>query len=126
MIVGTAAMWVAALTDGVHWDQERDTPRIRKAFVTLAQTRTHWPAPLHFREALPPSKQLRLPGRGERPVDPPELVEAMEAVKRGDPIQQARELTSKERREWKNLDDVERELKQHYGTDRKSAAAGDS
>jgi hypothetical protein len=68
LIEGTAAMWVESLSAGMQWDRERDTPRIRQAFVTLATTRTSWPAPLHFREALPPAPALKaLPAR---PADP--------------------------------------------------------
>jgi hypothetical protein len=72
--------WCEALAD-MDWDQTRDTPRIRGAFATLARTREQWPAPRHFRDVLPPSKQLRLVGEGERPADPPELREVLDTIK---------------------------------------------
>ena len=80
LIAGTAMTWCEALAD-MDWDQTRDTPRIRGAFATLARTREQWPAPRHFRDVLPPSKQLRLAGEGERPFDPPELVATMQSLK---------------------------------------------
>lgn len=53
LLSGTAQAWHEALTAGRSWDEERDAPRFRAAFVTLAQTRNTWPAPAHFMEALP-------------------------------------------------------------------------
>lgn len=67
LIEGTAAMWVETLADGMKWERERDAPRIRKAFATLAKTRTTWPAPLHFREALPAIEQKAI-GYEVKPV----------------------------------------------------------
>lgn len=68
--------WHEALTDGRSWDQQRDAPRLRKAFVTLARTRTSWPAPLHLIEALPKVEPLKAipstlpdPARAERYMD---------------------------------------------------------
>jgi len=66
--------WTEALQHNRAWEYHRDVPRIRAAFVTLAQTRTQWPAPKQFLEALPePTHQKRLEGAGERPADPPWL-----------------------------------------------------
>lgn len=45
--------WHEAITFGRAWDQDRDTQRIREAFVTLARTRRQWPAPADFLEAVP-------------------------------------------------------------------------
>lgn len=45
--------WAEAITAGRLWDQDRDTPRIREAFVTLARTRRQWPAPADFLDAVP-------------------------------------------------------------------------
>lgn len=53
VLPGTAAAWVEALTVKRAWDRERDTPRIRSAFVTLAKQRRSWPLPADFDEALP-------------------------------------------------------------------------
>jgi len=51
--------WHEALTARRSWDRDRDTPRVRQAFVTLAATRRQWPAPADFVDALPPAPQLR-------------------------------------------------------------------
>jgi len=53
LIEGTILAWHEAITAGRAWDQDRDTPRIRQAFVTLARTRREWPAPADFLEAVP-------------------------------------------------------------------------
>ena len=53
MLPGTAQAWIEALTVGRSWNCERDTPRVRQAFITLAQTVRRWPAPVEFSEALP-------------------------------------------------------------------------
>ena len=79
MIEGTAAIWIRAITEGKAYDQDMDTPRIRKAFVTLAATRTTWPAPLHFVECLPPREQLQLT-RESRKADPERAAAAMAEV----------------------------------------------
>jgi hypothetical protein len=53
VIPGTVEAWLEAVTANRLWDQDRDTSRIRQAFVTLARTRRLWPAPVDFLEALP-------------------------------------------------------------------------
>lgn len=60
LIEGTAAMWCEAVTHERVFDERLDAPRFRAAFSTLARTRTSWPAPLHFLEAMPPREQLAL------------------------------------------------------------------
>lgn len=45
---------------GKQWDERLDVPRFRKAFTILAQTRSMWPSPKDFLEALPPRDQLAL------------------------------------------------------------------
>lgn len=52
-----------AITTGKTWDQHRDTPRLRAAFVTLTQNRRTWPVPVDLLEALPKltPHQLALP-----------------------------------------------------------------
>ena len=60
MIAGTAAAWVEAITTGRQFDEARDRPRFRAAFVTLAQTRESWPAPRHFLDALPRVEQAAI------------------------------------------------------------------
>lgn len=68
LIEGTVMTWCEVLTVGLVWDQERDTPRIRAAFTTLAATRTTWPLPRDFIDALPRvERKLALPSK---PADP--------------------------------------------------------
>ena len=58
-----------ALTFNREFDEVLDGSRFRKAFVTLAATRTTWPAPRDFLDALPPRDQLQL-ARESRKADP--------------------------------------------------------
>lgn len=68
LIDGTVLAWSEVMQQGNVWDQQRDTARIRAAFVTLAGTRTTWPAPRDFLAALPASvPQKALPSK---PSDP--------------------------------------------------------
>lgn len=66
----TARLWVALLWERQRggWRQDIDDPRIRQAFATLAQSRTRWPSPAVFWEALPkrpePEHKLLGPGWG--------------------------------------------------------------
>lgn len=70
VLPGTARAWAQALiTSDRYWERERDTPRVRRAFTTLAANRTHWPAPRHLIEAMPTSTQQP---RLERPTRIPE------------------------------------------------------
>lgn len=49
-----ANAWFAVLSNIPHtWDQDRDKPRIQKAFLTLAANCEQWPAPRQFIDALP-------------------------------------------------------------------------
>jgi len=52
--------WYRAVTDGRVWDRQLDTPRFRKAFVTLMKNRRQWPSPADFMDAMPPREQLAL------------------------------------------------------------------
>ena len=81
MIEGTAMMWVESLSDGRVWDETLDAPRFRKAFVLLARTRTSWPAPTHFLEALPHREQLALT-KQPIPADPERAAAAIAEVER--------------------------------------------
>lgn len=68
MVEGTVAAWVDAVTLNRHWDEGQDAPRFRKAFATLGQNRSSWPAPRDFLEAMPPRAELKaLPAK---PSDP--------------------------------------------------------
>lgn len=53
MIQGTLAAWLDAITRRKVYEQDRDAPRIRDAFRTLAATRRRWPAPVDLLEAMP-------------------------------------------------------------------------
>lgn len=52
-ITATLAVWVEAICAGRVWSFERDAVRFRRAFLNLECTRTKWPAPRDFLEALP-------------------------------------------------------------------------
>lgn len=68
LLQGTVRAWLEALTANRDWVEERDTPRVRQAFVTLAQTMRTWPVPADFTDALPKFAPLRaLPAK---PTDP--------------------------------------------------------
>jgi hypothetical protein len=76
--------WAEAITAGRAWGQERDAPRIREAFVTLARTRRQWPAPADFLDAMPKNHgELRALPR--KPADPAraaaEIAKAREALR---------------------------------------------
>lgn len=70
-----------ALTTGKSWDQPRDTPRIRAAFATLANTREMWPAPRHFLDALPRVEQAAI-GYEVRPATKSEAEARMSEIRR--------------------------------------------
>jgi hypothetical protein len=57
---GTVMAWVEAIATGKAFDEQLDAPRFRKAFVTLATTRTSWPAPADFLTVLPERDQLAI------------------------------------------------------------------
>lgn len=70
--------WTETLRDGRAWDQERDTPRIRRAFMTLAAGE-RWPTPRDFLAALPPAdRQKALPSR---PTNPERAAECMAEIR---------------------------------------------
>lgn len=79
MIDGTALAWCEALSNGRVWDRDLDAPRFRSAFVMLARTRTAWPAPIHFVDALPPRQQLALT-KQPTPADPRRSAAAISEV----------------------------------------------
>jgi hypothetical protein len=57
----TAREWVATLTFERSWDCDRDTPRVRAAFLRLGRDSLRWPTPRDFLIALPATAQQRLP-----------------------------------------------------------------
>jgi hypothetical protein len=123
----TVGTWLEAVTIGREWDEARDTPRIRQAFVTLANTREAWPAPKHFLDALPRVEQRSL-SYETKPLSPAECDARMAQLRRM--LDEAPPLVSDKevpRRLQTTTDTAaaERELRQH-SIDRKSAAAGDA
>lgn len=52
-------VWCQALYGAREWIQDRDTTRIRVAFVRLARTSERWPTPAQFLRELPPLKTPR-------------------------------------------------------------------
>jgi hypothetical protein len=81
LIEGTILAWAEAITAGRAWDQERDAPRIREAFVTLARTRRQWPAPADFLEAVP-RVRVELKALPRSPSDPAKAAAAIEAARK--------------------------------------------
>ncbi|WP_460821524.1 hypothetical protein [Lysobacter olei] len=85
MIAGTAMFWTEVLTSDRVWDQHRDTPRFRKAFITLGRMRTTWPVPQHFIEALPKVEPLKaLPSTPADPKRAQEIIEGLRKELTGD------------------------------------------
>jgi hypothetical protein len=72
LIEGTVAAWMETITHGRLFEQERDTPRIRAAFRTIAGRCRTWPAPVDFLDALPriesPPMARRIESGGSREV----------------------------------------------------------
>lgn len=62
ILPGTVQAWLEVLTDRREWNEERDAPRVREAFRTMARIRRTWPAPVDFTEAMPqPQEWTSLP-----------------------------------------------------------------
>jgi len=60
--------WNDALTLNRVWDQQADTPRIRKAFQIIAAEHKRWPLPKTLLEEMPPRAEL--PALPTKPSDP--------------------------------------------------------
>lgn len=115
-------MWSRALAD-LDWDRQRDLPRVTAAFDTLAATRTTWPAPTHFRDALPKVEQTAI-GYEVKPTPPEEaarILARLRAEVEGAPVLESID-TMPTNTPRTVLDAAEAELHRHY--DRKTAAAG--
>lgn len=121
LIDGTVMAWQEAITNGRTFEQQRDTGRIRAAFVTLATTRESWPQPKHFLDALPRMEQAAL-AYETKPATPEQAAAALARIREmlGEPVPVFKP-EPKPKREGPPIADVERELQQHYG---KVAAAG--
>jgi hypothetical protein len=120
-------MWREAVTTGREWEQQRDAPRIRQAFVTLATTRETWPAPRHFLDALPRIEQRAI-GYEVKPVSREQAEARLAEIRRvlDEPLPEHKpDPRPRVKSEGVDHEALERDLQQHY-TDRKSAAAGDA
>lgn len=120
MIAGTAAAWVEAVTTGRKFDEARDRPRFRAAFVTLAQTRESWPAPRHFLDALPRVEKTAI-GYEVKPTSPKDAAKILDRLRREFESAPPLEAKPPVRMPHVDLPAAEEELRQHYG---KTAAAG--
>lgn len=115
--------WHEAVTTGRVWDQQRDTPRIRAAFVSMANTRESWPAPRHFLDALPRIEQAAL-GYDVKPADPRRAMAAIAEARAMLDAERAPERVKQEPVTREAREAAEAELARHYGRDGKAAAAG--
>jgi hypothetical protein len=125
----TVGTWHEAITTGRVFDQSRDTPRVRAAFVTLAQTAERWPQPRHFLDALPRIEQAAL--RYEvKPVSPEEAERRMAEIRKtldeNAPGFHVEPNAATPEREGPPLAEVERELQAHYGKSKVAAAGSDA
>jgi hypothetical protein len=77
----TTREWYATLTFERSWVQERDTTRIRAAFLRLGRDSLRWPTPRDFLIALPATEQQRLP-KPQGPREPtPHALKCIEEIK---------------------------------------------
>ena len=53
MVGGTVVIWARAVATGRELDEQRDAPRIRRAFITLQAEAKEWPVPRDLINALP-------------------------------------------------------------------------
>lgn len=126
MIAGTAAAWVEAITFGSHWDEARDRPRFREAFITLANTREQWPAPKHFLEAIPRIRNSLEIAYERKPASPDAARIAAEKISKllGDVVQPMPKARVERETTPEQRERIEADLREHY--DRKRAAGGDA
>lgn len=58
-------VWIKAIASRpIAWDEQLDTPRVRRAFTELSATAERWPSPAEFLRAMPertPQKNLMPP-----------------------------------------------------------------
>ena len=59
VIPGTVATWFETITHRRVFDEQRDRPRFRAAFLDLAGRVKHWPTPNDFLESLPAPQAVR-------------------------------------------------------------------
>jgi hypothetical protein len=119
VLPGTALSWHEAITAGRDWDKTRDTPRIRAAFTTLANTRETWPAPKHFLDALPRVEQRSL-AYEVKPLPAAEADARLAALRAelDKPLPESGERPVPRRMQTTtDVAAAERELRQHYGSE---------
>lgn len=80
-MTGTVMAWTEAVTHNREFVEQLDAQRFRKAFVALAVTRTSWPAPRDFLDALPAREQLAL-AKQPIPADPARAAAAIAEIAR--------------------------------------------
>jgi len=106
------------------WDEARDAPRIRHAFLSLAATARKWPAPAELWDHMPKlPEQLALPAKIVTPEAALDNIARIKAM-----LQPVHDFTPapdppEDRRP---LAEVEAELGRHFAEvrDRKTQAAG--
>lgn len=126
VIALTAAVWLEAMTTGREWEQEHDAPRFRAGFAALCRTRESWPQPMHLLDAMPAREPMKAIAKEHRPATPEQIAahaewlrQQMRTVVKDVPPAKVERETTPEQRERIGAD-----LRAHYGTDRKTAAAG--
>lgn len=114
--------WIEVLENGRQWDQSRDVPRFRQAFVKLAETREQWPQPKHFLEALPRVEQAAVT-HATQEATPEQAAAALARIRAilGTPLPVHRAVKPRDT-VGPSLEEVEADLRRHY--DGKAAAAG--
>lgn len=122
MIAGTAAAWVEAITFSGHWEEARDRPRFRDAFITLANTREQWPAPKHFMEAMPRVRNSLEISYERKPASSDAIRKAAEKVNEllGNVVKEMPKVSLEITTTPDQRERIEAELRLHY--DRKRAA----
>ena len=129
----TAKLWVRLLWEKRDWHEVSDRQRIRDGFASMANDCKRWPAPATFWEHLPRPEPRKLGGRMEAHEGRERQAEALEC--------QRLQFADLGRDRWGNVISPEalpaptpavastaaltEHLRGLYGTDRKSAAAGD-
>lgn len=111
----TVGTWHEAITTGRKFDEARDAPRIRAAFVTLAQTIERWPQPKHFLDAMPRVEQAAI-SYEVKPLPPEEAAQRLADIRRilDEPMPQHNAQAVKPAREGPSNAQVEAELRTHY------------
>lgn len=89
VLPATVSVWLEVLDNGVHWDREADTPRIRAAFSNLARTATAWPSPQKLIDAMPArNRLLELPTKLVSPEEAQANIRKIHAMLAGQPVEE--------------------------------------